>query len=294
VVECPSDCSVKTLALNIIEAIDRAIGSSYCELNGTLAHLPSTSALATRVKILCLTHHIGLIVIDEIQNAILTASRTKQDRPLIKFLVELSNEACTSIYFVGTPSAEDLFLSQEHLKRRTRGLRLLPMRPDGVYRRFLHTLWNFQYTPEQAPFTDGIVDLIYDLSGGIPAYILKIFREAQAQAMLAGLPRLDDKMVRQAVAMLNIVVPKTYAKGTYLSDFSICDTEEIAAEILPEIAVEPEKPEQIRRSYANQRGRPKSKRSDRDILTLVKPGQALESAKTALEQAELLEVLACD
>lgn len=97
VVECPSDCSVKTLALNIIEAIDRAIGSSYCELSGKMTHLPSTSALATRVKILCLTHHIGLIVIDEIQNAILTASRTNQDRPLIKFLVELSNEACTSI-----------------------------------------------------------------------------------------------------------------------------------------------------------------------------------------------------
>ena len=32
-VECPGDCSVKTLALNIIEAIDRAIGSSYSDLN---------------------------------------------------------------------------------------------------------------------------------------------------------------------------------------------------------------------------------------------------------------------
>ena len=294
VVECPSDCSVKTLALNIIEAIDRAIGSSYCELSGKMTHLPSTSALATRVKILCLTHHIGLIVIDEIQNAILTASRTNQDRPLIKFLVELSNEACTSIYFVGTPSAEDLFLSQEHLKRRTRGLRLLPMRPDAVYRRFLHTLWQFQYTPEKAAFSDGLINLIYDLSGGIPAYILKIFHEAQVQALQTGTPKLDNKMVRQAVEMLNITVPKTYAKGTYLSDFSICDAEQIETEMRTEPIAPPKEIEQVRRCYANPRGRPKSKRSSRDILTLVNPGQETEVAKSILQQAELLEVFSCD
>ena len=290
IVECPSDCSVKTLALNIIEAIDRALGSSYSELSAKATHLPSTSALAARVKILCLTHHIGLIVIDEIQNAILTASRTQQDRPLIKFLVELSNEACTSIYFVGTPSAEDLFLSQEHLKRRTRGLRLLPMRPDAVYRQFLYALWQFQYTPEQAPFTDGLVNLMFDLSGGIPAYILKIFHEAQVQALQSGAPRLDDKMIRQAVDMLNIVVPKTYAKGTYLSDFSICDTDEIEMEMQPENLADQKEDEQVRRLYANTRGRPRSKRSEHDILTLVVPGQDIEIAQTTLEQAGLLEV----
>ena len=208
--------------------------------------------------------------------------------------MELSNEACTSIYFVGTPSAEELFLSQEHLKRRTRGLRLLPLRPDGVYRQFLHSLWQFQYTPEQAPFTDVLVNLIYDLSGGIPAYILKIFSEAQVQALQTGAPRLDDKIIRQAVEMLHIVVPKTYVKGTYLSDFSICDTEEIEMEMQVENFTEPEEPEQVTRLYANTRGRPRSKRSERDILTLVAPGQDVETAQTTLEQAVLLEVFICD
>lgn len=293
-VECPSDCSVKTLALNIIEAIDRAIGSDYCELSGKLTHLPSTSALATRVKILCLTHHIGLIVIDEIQNAILTASRTKQDRPLIKFLVELSNEACTSIYFVGTPSAEDLFLSQEHLKRRTRGLRLLPMRPDGVYRQFLYALWRYQYTQEQAPFTDALSNLIYDLSGGIPAYILKVFYEAQVQAIQSGAAQIDARLIRQAAEVLNISVPKTYAKGTYLSDFSISDSKEIEVELQPELAEEKEEIEYVARTYANTRGRPKSKRSPRDILTIVTPGGQAGNSLVELKLAGLLEVFECD
>ena len=70
---------------------------------------------------------MGLILVDEIQNAVLTARKNRQVKPLIKFLVELTNDTGTATYFVGTPEAEELFISQEHLKRRTRGIRLLPV-----------------------------------------------------------------------------------------------------------------------------------------------------------------------
>ena len=50
-------------------ALDKAIGSNYVNqsmsLRGTAA-----STLATRIKILCLTFHVGLLVIDEIQKGI--------------------------------------------------------------------------------------------------------------------------------------------------------------------------------------------------------------------------------
>ena len=124
VVECPSDCSVKTLVFNIFSAIDVAIGSDYLA-QATRAKSLAVSALTTKLKVICLNHHIGLIVIDEIQNVVSTASKTKRKRPLVKFLVELTNETATSICFCGTLEAEELFISEEHLKRRTRGLRLL-------------------------------------------------------------------------------------------------------------------------------------------------------------------------
>ena len=148
IVECPSDCSVKTLGLNIAVAIDKAIGSSYAKQLTTLRSA-AASAIATQVKVLCLTHHVGLILIDEIQNAVTTAQKNKQIKPLIKFLVELTNDTCTSAFFVGTPIAEELFSSQEHLKRRTRGMRLLPFKPDGAYRAFLQAIWPYQLTPPQ-------------------------------------------------------------------------------------------------------------------------------------------------
>ena len=139
-IECPSDCSVKTLALNLLSALDRAIGSDYLHQLISLRSI-AASAVATQVKILCMTHHVGLLLVDEIQNAVETAQRNRQIKPLIKFLVELTNDTATAVYFVGTPAAEQLFVSQEHLKRRTRGIRLLPLKPNGTYRRFLEQIW---------------------------------------------------------------------------------------------------------------------------------------------------------
>lgn len=122
-VECPSDCSVKTLGFSVMAALDRAIGSKYLQSTQGLRSA-SASAIAVQTKILLTNHHVGLLVIDEIQNAVTTARKNRQEKPLLRYLVEITNETMTSIYFVGTPLAEELFVSQEHLKRRTRGIRL--------------------------------------------------------------------------------------------------------------------------------------------------------------------------
>ncbi len=288
VVECPSDCSVKTLAFNIFYAIDRAIGSNY--LTQAYQRSPA-STLSSKIKIICLNHHVGLIVIDEIQNAILTADRKKQTRPLIKFLVELTNDTSTSVCFCGTLESESLFLGQEHLKRRTRGLRLLPLKYDLTYRRFITKLWEYQLTKKKAVLTEKLMKQIYDLSGGIPAYIIKIFQEAQAQAILSGTEKISYEMIKQAVSVLGIEVPQVYGgKGTSISDFTITAEElmeddeagtgtdaEPAAKCETASAgyTEPEpvkkqapakKQPPVKRYYATKRGRPQKEREENDIL----------------------------
>lgn len=227
-VECPSDCSVKTLAFNILSAIDTAIGSDYFE---QVSKGLAASAVATKLKIVCMNHHVGLIVIDEIQNAILTATRNKQVRQLVKFLVELTNETATGICFCGTLDAEEVFLKQEHLKRRTRGFRLLPMKYDQTYRTFLTELWKFQTVLQKTELTEKLMKQIYDLSAGIPAYIVKIFVEAQAQAILSGTEKLSYEGFKTAVSTLGIEVPKVYSRGgTSISDFFVEEVEMEEAE----------------------------------------------------------------
>ena len=234
VVECPSDCSLKTLALNIFSAIDKAIGSEYLK-QATYQRAMATSATTMKLKIICMNHHIGLIVIDEIQNAISTATKNKQIKPLIKFLVELTNETSTAICFCGTLEAEDVFLKQEHLKRRTRGFRLLPMKYDRTYRKFITELWEYQMTLQKAPLTEKLMKQMYDLSAGIPAYLVKIFEEAQIRSILSGREKLTYESIRQAVDYLGIEVPKVYGRGgTSISDFSV---EEVEAREFTEEAV---------------------------------------------------------
>ncbi len=257
-VECPSDCSVKTLGLNIAVAIDKAIGSNYAQQLTSLRSA-AASAIATQMKILCLTHHVGLILIDEIQNAVATAQKNKQIKPLIKFLVELTNDTCTSAFFVGTPIAEELFISQEHLKRRTRGMRLLPFKPDSAYRVFLQAIWPYQLTPATAPLSEQLANKLYDASGGIPAYIIKIFQEAQAQALLQGECCVSVKTMQRAINVLAIKVPRTFSGGTHISDFGLPPNEAPAPP--DEGSSSP-----IKRLYANKRGRKVVQRDDVDLV----------------------------
>ena len=295
IVECPSDCSVKSLALNLIAALDQAVGSNYLNQLTSLRSV-ATSALATQVKILCLTHHVGLILIDEIQNVVVTARKNKQVKPLIKFLVELCNDTSTSAFFVGTPIAEELFTSQEHLRRRTRGVRLLPFKPDGTYREFIDQLWAYQLTPKSAPLTDQLANKLYDWSGGIPAYIIKIFQESQVQALLQGRSCIDAKVMQKAIDTLAIKVPKTFSGGTYISDFSFASGSEPALEatavtpaansVSEDLAETSAK--EVPRLYANRRGRPVIERDAADLLVAFKTGANMSEH---LYSHDLLEVL---
>ena len=283
-VECPSDCSVKTLALNIMTALDGAIGSKYIESLSCL-RTSSASALATQTKILCMTHHVGIILVDEIQNAVVTARKNRQVKPLIKFLVELTNDTSTGIYFVGTPLAEELFAEEEHLKRRTRGIRLLPFKPDGVYRQFLEQLWPYQLTPQQAALTNKLANKLYDWSGGIPAYIIKIFQESQVQALLHGEPAINEKTMQRAIDLLAIKVPKTYAGGTFLSDFEVELALNDQGTVLQGEVAEKEVP----RLYANKRGRKAAQRDQEDLLAAFKEGRDILKHLTNMGLAERVE-----
>ena len=299
-VECPSDCSVKTLVFNILAAIDNAIGSDYFT-QVTKQGSITVSALTTKLKIICLNHRVGVIVIDEIQNAVQTAVKAKRTKPLIKFLVELTNETATSLIFCGTLEAEELFSQKEHLKRRTRGLRLLPLKYDITYRRFITELWKYQVTLNESPLTEKLMRQIYDLTAGIPAYVVKIVQEAQIQAILTGTEKVTYETLKQAVLLLGIDVPKYYAcNGTSISDFTVREVEleefesenEYGMDLQAEVdettiaETEAEALEPVRRSFATRRGRPEAKRDTSDLIVLWNNEKDLLSKLEALELLE--------
>lgn len=283
VVECPSDCSVKTLATSILVAIDKAISSEYSYDIVRNSKESVIGRLIERVKIACLRHHVGVIIIDEIQNAVATATKTKQIKPLIKFLVELTNEACVSTCFCGTLLAEELFQTQEHLKRRTRGLRLLPLKPDITYRDFLTKIWKYQTTLKKTPLTDKLANLIYDYSGGIPAYILKIFVEVQAYAILNGTEEITQEGIKDVAKKLQLDIQKRYLSGTSISDFEI-NTVNIEEK-------KEENAEEIISLFAKKRGRPVIKRNSKDLIEIYKGSKEKDSLIEKMKIQNLCEII---
>lgn len=308
IVECPFDCSVKTLVFNVFAAIDKAIGSSYFVQSANIRSA-STSSLTTKLKIICLNHYIGLIVIDEIQNAIQTAERNKQTKPLMKFLLELTNETSTGICFCGTLDAEYLFSSQEHLKRRTRGFRLLPLKYDITYRKFITDLWEHQATLRRMKLTESLMKQIYDFSGGIPAYIVKIFEETQVQVIQSGKEMISYESIKQTVSYLGIEIPKFYGKrGTSISDFFVDEiqtgyggyiaddldhqvqcTQEIKAQNCTEHQQERDMEIPVKRFYATQRGRKPSTRDVLDVIAMWKANEDIKEFIRTLEKAQMVE-----
>jgi len=284
--ECPSDASAKTMSYNIVKALDQAVGSNHLDY---LLRMRSTasSAVATYIKVLCLTYHVGLIVVDEIQNVVIQAQKTNRIKPLIRFLTELTNDSATAIYLSGTSLAETVFSAEEYLRRRTRGPRLLPFKPDGVYRDFLQQLWPYQYTTRRAVLTDKLANQIYDYSGGIPAYITKIFEEAQVRAIMDGADMINGRYVQSAVDYLSIKPPREYEQGNFISDFKVGVQGRTEATEAIDVNISESKEKRL---YANPRGRKAQRRDEWDIICGFKEGTLHEML---LKFGMLEEIVLC-
>ena len=284
-VECPSDCSVKTIAINILSSINLALGHGPYN-PGNVSRI-STSAFCQNVKSLCLTYHVGFIAIDEIQNIITYAANKKQTRTLIKFLVELTNDTNTSICFIGTPAAEEFLSREEHLCRRTRGLRLLPFKYNAAYLSFTNALWQYQYTDSVVDCSAQMSKELYRLSGGIPAYMEIIFREAQIIALDSQIPHISSALLRDAAENLAIHPPEVHGQGKSISDFDFpisqkkpklmtdSDDHVIKKEIPPFVTTvtqgnQTDTRHQIHSNAIPQKGRKKVQRSPYDIIELSK------------------------
>ena len=276
------------MAANIISSVDQAIGSNYFEEMVKNKRLSSSSALAMKVKIICLNHRVGVLVIDEIQNAILTAERTKQVKPLIKFLVELTNETCVSICFSGTLDAEDLFCSQEHLMRRTRGYRLLPLKPNITYYNFISAIWDYQWLINKTELKENLMNMIYDYSGGVPDYILKIFINSQIQAIFDGVEKITPEIIKKTVMMLNIQVRRTYTGGNSISDFELSEISFSDDSFIKEQNKTSEKESYYR---MKRRGRPFTKRDDNNIIQIFKETENQNEFITKLQDKKYIQII---
>jgi hypothetical protein len=102
VVQCPFDCSVKGLLLEILRKVDESLSTDYYVK--ALRNRVTTDMLIGCVSQVSL-NHIGLLVVDEIQNVV----NNKHGKTLVGMLTQLINNSGISIGMVGTPESTVFF-----------------------------------------------------------------------------------------------------------------------------------------------------------------------------------------
>lgn len=200
VVQCPFDSSVKGLMLEILRKVDEVLDSGYYK-NAVKARA-TTDMLIGSVSQVAL-NHIGLLVVDEIQNV----ANSRNGKSLVGMLTQLINNSGISICMVGTPESIPFFEQAMQLARRSLGLQYGPLEFGEEFCEICERIWNYQYTREGLELTDGIREWLYEHCGGNISILVSIFHDAQEMAILNGQDILDiaslDEAYKKRMAMLH-------------------------------------------------------------------------------------------
>ena len=191
IVQCPFDSSVKGLLLEILRKVDEVLDSKYYQK--ALRARATTDMLIGSVSQVAI-NHIGMLVVDEIQNV----ANSKNGKSLIGALTQLINNSGISICMVGTPESSRFFESAIQLARRSVGLQYTTMSYDQYFQEFCKVMFRYQYVQKRTEITDGISAWLYEHSAGITSVVVALIHDAQEIAILNSKETLNLEALNEA------------------------------------------------------------------------------------------------
>ena len=209
VVQCPFDSSVKGLLLEILRKVDENLGSKYYE--NAMRVRATTDMLIGSVSQVAL-NHIGLLIVDEIQNVV----NSKHGKSLVGALTQLINNSGISVCMVGTPESALFFEQAMQLARRSLGIQYGNMVYDTYFEDFCDVLFSYQYVRNEGTLTPGIMEWLYEHSAGIISVVVSLVHDAQEIAILSGKESLNletlNMAYQQRLSLLHGYIEPTITK----------------------------------------------------------------------------------
>ncbi len=190
-VQCPFDSSVKGLLLEILRKVDEIIESKYYQ--NALRARTTTDMLIGSVSQVAL-NHIGLLVVDEIQNV----CNSKNGKSLVGMLTQLINNSGISICMVGTPESAVFFEQAMQLARRSLGLRYDVMDYGADFGTFCKIVFSYQYVKQRTEITESIMEWLYEHTSGNISVVVSLIHDAQEIAILNGKEVLNLESLNEA------------------------------------------------------------------------------------------------
>ncbi len=207
IVQAPADSSVKGLLFEILRKVDEHLETMY---------FPNAQRTRATVDILIGTvsqialNHIGLLIVDEIQNIV----NSKNGGAIVGVLTQMINNSGVSICMIGTPESTMFFQKAMMLARRSVGLTYQQMDYGEEFILFCRILLKYIYVREFNCGEETIIRWLYQHSQGNVSVVVSLLHDAQEAAILNGTDKLD-------IAALNYAYD---ARLTMLHDFISIET----------------------------------------------------------------------
>lgn len=196
-VDCPHAGSLKGLCIDIFIAVDRLLGTNYFNKFGTTRN--SEDYMLAQVAQIAHTQHLGVLVIDEMQN--LAKSRRNCDE-MLNFLVKMNNVIGVPVIRIGTNEAFPILQGNFRNARRGTGEGSViwdRMIKDDEWDFFMEEMWEYQWTKLHTSFSEEINEVFYDESQGIIDIAIKLYKMVQWRAIsLGGKEVISIDIIRQA------------------------------------------------------------------------------------------------
>ena len=194
VIQMPHNGEIEALCHNFFRSMDDALQltdtqDSYFSYYS--ARKVKVSSLLQKIHFLCRKHHLGVLVIDELQNLLVQSPNKRQ--LMLNFLSTLTNCSHVPIVRIGTSDALHLFkVKKTNIRRKGSTFELLPYAENNKYwQEILNALFDFQLAPKSLPDTIENRSYLYELTQGYPYALLALWRELQIDGVKAGAKQKD-------------------------------------------------------------------------------------------------------
>lgn len=193
-IDCPRSASLKDTLKLLLETYDALLDTRYSR---EVTSKATVADYANKVHRVARRHYTGVIVLDEIQNALHAAAG--QD-PLFDFFVNFTNIVRVPVIVTGTPRAARLFRKTLRLARRVSSHGITSW--QGItnprdWNRFCDTLSRYQWLKKAVPLSESERKCLWTISQGLPGVAVPLFQLAQYAAIQSGRERLSNRIFAQ-------------------------------------------------------------------------------------------------
>jgi hypothetical protein len=194
-VTCPYNGSVLAMLEDIVCWFDAMLDTPYRK---EMRSKPTIPEYISKIREIFRKHHVGLVVLDEIQNTLNAAD----GRHLVDFLTTLFNACSCAFIFLGTTEARTILSKKLRWGRRAASggvIGIAPFEQDDEWQQFVKALIAVDFLPQPPSDVNGVSEALFEVSAGLAGFAKLAWRITQFECLRAGVEMITADWIRDAV-----------------------------------------------------------------------------------------------